>query len=414
MILPRRIIIPAAIGWLSVIGWVTLRSNPAMREIVLTTPWHCLLCGDAGATDFLLNLILFAPLGLLARAANWRLLRIALLAVALSTCIELIQGHLLIGRDATLGDVISNGLGAVIGWLALGLTRAVAGSPGLARRVAMVVLTCQAAVWLATGFGIRPALDGPAPWVGRFIRIGDSQDPFSGTLQEVRLNGIPVTMEPMSRLPRPGDSLDLAVALTRTSEQLPPRSASLVRMVDGRPNAFLRVSQVRRGLDVQVQLRASALRFRTPSWRFSDALGIPVGQPWQYRWRWHRNTVEMTSAPAKAPEQAGHFMRAMSIGLGWALMHPFVYVIDEQSWQWTLLWIASWFLMLGWSSSWAGRRFAIGLAVTALLLFVAAGALTSLPVSAPEVAAAVVGWLLGCLLGDPKWRRPAKWEPGGA
>ena len=65
----------------------------------------------------MLNIFLFLPFGLLARHARWPLLRTVLVFGLFSLGIEVTQGTLLVGRDASLGDVLSNTLGAGIGWL---------------------------------------------------------------------------------------------------------------------------------------------------------------------------------------------------------------------------------------------------------------------------------------------------------
>lgn len=107
---------PLLAGWLLVVAVLTLRNDPAAAARVAETPWSCILCGDAGGTDFVLNLLLFLPFGLLARAAGWRLGRLALCALALTIAIEVTQGTLLVGRDAALGDVVANTAGAMVGW----------------------------------------------------------------------------------------------------------------------------------------------------------------------------------------------------------------------------------------------------------------------------------------------------------
>lgn len=386
------------VAWLVVVGWLTLRSNPVLREIAMATPWNCVLCGEGGSTDFVLNLLLFAPFGVIARTAGWPLGRLALCAFGLTLSIESYQGAFLVGRDATLGDVVANTSGAALGWLLMVWFASLQTAPQRAKATALAVLACQCLVWLGTGFGMRPALDGPAPWVGRFSRVGRSPEPFEGIVQRVALDGVAVTMAPMARLPGPSDSLDLAVALTRTTAFVPPRPTSIVRLVDATPRVFLRVSQVGHGINVEVPLAASAWLLRTPDWRYARALDIPVGKPWQFEWRRHANSFEMTSAQADAPQSATHQSLAMSIGLGWIWVHPFVTAIGDSAAWWTALWIATWFALLGWMGSWGGRRFSGMLLVVGLALFVAAGAITSLPVSAGELAAALVGYGVGWLL----------------
>ncbi len=402
----------ATLLWLGVVGWLTLRSAPAMRDSVLRAPWYCVVCGEGGATDVVVNLALFVPFGVLARLYCLSLRRLVPWAFGLTLAIELTQATLLVGRDATLGDVLSNTGGAVLGWLLVVWVVSIAHSPRKARIASLLVLACQATIWLGTGFGMRPSLDGAPPWVGRFGNSGASQAAFEGTIQAVTLAGIPVSMDPLVRLPGPHDSLTLGLVLTRTSSTPPPRPSSIVRLVDGTPRAFIRVSQVRGGMDMEVQMPASALRFRTPSWRFSKAMEIPTGKPWRFDWRWHATTVELVSGPAASPEQSTHLERRISVGLGWALVHPFTWAIDERAEWWTALWLFSWFVLLGWCARLAGRRFAIVLVCAAVMVLIAAGWLTGLPVVIAELLPSLLGLAAGWWVAYAT--APRSGEPDGA
>ena len=78
----------------------------------------CLLCGERGLADFILNLALYVPFGLALAARAWTLIGVMATAGALSLGIEAAQLLVIPGRDASLGDLLSNTAGAGIGWLA--------------------------------------------------------------------------------------------------------------------------------------------------------------------------------------------------------------------------------------------------------------------------------------------------------
>src|SRR5690606_20459882 len=83
-----------------------------------STPGFCILCGTRGLSDFLSNILLFAPLGF-ALARRGHSLRFTAVAGLLFTVgIETAQLSLISGRDSNIGDVIANSTGAVAGWLA--------------------------------------------------------------------------------------------------------------------------------------------------------------------------------------------------------------------------------------------------------------------------------------------------------
>ncbi len=78
-------------------------------------PGPCLICGERGAADALLNVLLFIPLGFaLARSgAGWLAV---VLVVGFSLAIESAQ-LFIPGRDASLGDVVFDSAGGVVGLL---------------------------------------------------------------------------------------------------------------------------------------------------------------------------------------------------------------------------------------------------------------------------------------------------------
>src|SRR5262245_32728040 len=98
--------------WIGIIAFVTLipQSGPAPRF----TP--CLICGDRGVSDALVNLMLFLPLGLSLSLRNPDRARYRV-PILLSFIVETAQ-HFIPGRSPTYGDVLFNSLG---GWLGIWL-----------------------------------------------------------------------------------------------------------------------------------------------------------------------------------------------------------------------------------------------------------------------------------------------------
>src|ERR1043166_1066671 len=90
----------------------TLRpdSNPP-----LPSHW-CLICGTQGGVDAILNVLLFLPLGvgLALTGFSWRGTTVC--ALVTSVLVELAQLAVIAGRDATIGDVITNTLGGAVGF----------------------------------------------------------------------------------------------------------------------------------------------------------------------------------------------------------------------------------------------------------------------------------------------------------
>lgn len=92
-------------------------------------PAWCIVCGTRGLADFLGNILLFVPLGLALAALGWSWWRVALAGTLLSVGIEALQVFVVTGRDASIGDVLGNGLGALAGALAWLVIRRLSSRP---------------------------------------------------------------------------------------------------------------------------------------------------------------------------------------------------------------------------------------------------------------------------------------------
>jgi hypothetical protein len=94
------------------IAFVTLRAGDGGSSSTF-----CILCGERGLSDFLANVILFAPLGVALALGKRKFWQAVLLGFLFSIFIETAQWRLVSGRDASIGDLVSNTTGAVVGWL---------------------------------------------------------------------------------------------------------------------------------------------------------------------------------------------------------------------------------------------------------------------------------------------------------
>ncbi|MCG8469395.1 MAG: VanZ family protein [Gemmatimonadetes bacterium] len=97
--------------WLALVLYGTLRPDD-----VPTSAGFCILCGDRGLADALLNIAMFVPLGIGARRLGPGPLLVFALGFLLSGSIETTQ-FFIPGRDASVGDVVMNSLGGLIGGL---------------------------------------------------------------------------------------------------------------------------------------------------------------------------------------------------------------------------------------------------------------------------------------------------------
>ena len=81
------------------IGALTLRSAPSQILDAQRTPLDCLVCGDVGGADVLLNVALFVPLGIGLAGLRRSLPFTIAAAFLLSFSIELLQYTVIVGRD---------------------------------------------------------------------------------------------------------------------------------------------------------------------------------------------------------------------------------------------------------------------------------------------------------------------------
>lgn len=396
------------VGWLTVVGMTTLTGAQDQAARVNETPWTCLVCGEAGLTDVLLNLILFLPLGLLARDRGWTLLRTVASLLALTAGIELTQALWLPGRDASLGDVIANTMGGGIGWWLLpGLDRLLHPAARFARGAAWVALCVSTLVWVATGLGLRAAFSPAGPWVGQPLHLWPAHDPFPGSLQRASFVGIDVPNDPFSALPARSDSLDLVVEVTTRANDVPARPISVLRIVDNDQQPQLTLSIQRRDLLLEYRVAASQWLLRTPVWRFSNATEIPTDTPWRWRWIRQPGGIALESGPLGGMTRQR--MVPVSVSLGWAFVHPFAPAVGESAWWWTLLWIGCWLGPLGWFAGTVGRPTTLTFGTAAIGSMLLASVLTGIPYRVSDLLSAMLVLTLFASLGAS--RRKGKWLP---
>jgi VanZ like protein len=122
----------AIAGLLLVMG-TTLIPIPRQAAAAEATSLWCLVCGDYGGGDVVVNLLLFIPLALGLRLLGWSPAAVVATGAAISFTVEFLQLALIPGRDASLSDLLTNtlgsGLGAVLGSKLTSLLRPARGRP---------------------------------------------------------------------------------------------------------------------------------------------------------------------------------------------------------------------------------------------------------------------------------------------
>jgi hypothetical protein len=375
------------------IGLLTLWPvRGAVEQVGATPPW-CLVCGDTGTVDALLNLALFVPLGFGLRLAGWPLRRAVLLAASATLLVEILQMKVVPGRDASLGDLVTNTLGGWLGWSLQSVWRRLAHpGPREARRLALGGLAAWLALGTLTGWALERSFPGVVYRTEYAPPAGETR--FSGRVLAAAVDTLP--------LPRGvvGPSRELVAHLVADSVRFG------VTLVSGRPttadapivgvynrdgriwsNDILVLAQDGRDLVFQMRLRTRDLRLRTPTLRLADALPGRAGDTLRIAGGFWGDRLHAATTHGAGAGEVRELVVALSPNWTWALLLPFERPLDESAPWLTAAWLVGVLLPLGF---WAGR--AARIAALPAPAVVAAGVAAGLVGIPPLLRLPAVAW----------------------
>lgn len=222
----------------------------------------CLLCGDRGTADALLNVALFLPLGW--SLAGWRGVVVAALAgAALSGTVELAQVRIP-GRFSTVGDIVWNTAGAALG-------------AGLRKRPRLRRPAALATGLLGLGAPLVLLAPDPPPTVywGQWTASFGNMAPYRGRVLAARVGGVavPSRRSDASDTIRAALARDAPVEVSLVVGPVPPAPAPIFSIYDGRRREIFFLGAD--GPDVMVWrwTLGRSLRLDDPALRWPDALG---------------------------------------------------------------------------------------------------------------------------------------------
>ena len=270
----------ALVGGLFFIAAATL--VPSFGNRRPTVGSACVLCGEFGTPDLVLNILLFIPFGIAMGMRRIPAIRALGIALALSAVIESIQ-LVLPGRSSTLRDVLTNaiggGLGALIalrlaGWL----------EPGRRALVLHWLFTILAVGSVGlTGALLRPALS-EGPYFAHWVPDHDYLANWTGELDSVYIDGRSV---PPGRI---RDTGPLRAAIASGADiRIKGRSGAPTRRLNGiftiadaEEREILLVGGIGDDLVVRSRRLAAMFRLHYPHAQFGDLLGSgAVGTPFE-------------------------------------------------------------------------------------------------------------------------------------
>ena len=352
----RRGALIAILG-LALIGAMTLTPQPQNVERVAETPLWCLRCGDLAGMDIILNVTLFVPFGFGLRLAGWPRRRVLLTAFVTTFLVEATQYFFVVGRDASLSDLITNTTGGLVGMLlAERLHLVVSPAPQLAKRLAVVA----AAVWLlaqiVTGWGLgvtlpqRPFWGQLAPELGQF-------EQFRGKVIEAALAGERMPSARLADTPAIRTRLLAGEGIEAKAISGPPttRLAPIASVFDEGQQEVILLGQRGTDLIFRIHTRAWSLGLRGPALSLPGVLPSDSGRPLTLSGRLHDGYLEATADTGSGPTTR---VLALSPSFGWSLLLPFENYAFGLNVRWlTALWLAGLLLPAGY---WTARSVAAG------------------------------------------------------
>lgn len=333
------------------IGALTLWPRPELAPLSAATPVWCVVCGSHGLVDVVLNVFLFVPLGIGLGVAGLRMRTALLIAAATTLTVELLQLSVVAGRDSSLSDLVTNTLGAALGYLAARHSRSlVLPAPAAARRLAALWAALVLAVAAITGLSVAPSMPGPPYWGQWTPELGGLLQ-HEGRVESAAVEGIEM---PSRRLPRSqelADSLadgEISATVTATLAGRPARTAPIFRVVDGYGRQALLVAQAGSDLIVESGTRSERLRLRGLTVRMPGVLPNRA----RVRIAVASDRREYGVVVHNLHGSAQSLTAARSVAWGWALLLPFLSRIDERRQLLDGLWLAALMLPLGWWVRW--------------------------------------------------------------
>jgi len=333
-----------AIASVAVILLATLLPEPGQPA----SPPLCLVCGSDGGVDLVLNVALFFPLGIGLALSGVRWPRAVLFACGLSVSVETAQLLFIAGRDASIGDVITNTSG---GWL--GFTLASVSERWLRPNYqgALRLSVAWGVVWLSIQAITTSAFALSIPegqYYGQVARELGNFAVFRGAVLRTGIDGIPIHDAMLiqsdtvrQHLARGGTVDALAVPAERTAEVAP-----ILRIVDEQEREIVLLAQDDQDLIFGVRTTASVLRLRPLFFDIPGAFAFPrlnkdAAAP---------DTIALTGRydgrEARLSARVGTTMRELrmstSASLGWTLLMPFQWSLQNSpaefffSWLWMM------------------------------------------------------------------------------
>lgn len=331
----------------------------------------CVVCGSRGGVDSVLNVLLFIPLGIGFALSGIARNRAVLMAFALTVTVEATQFFFVPGRDATLGDVLTNTIGGAIGFaVARNATIWLRTEP----RIAAILGGGWCAVWLAiqaiSSFALAPSMP-DSKYYGEIAPKLDDLPVFPGRVLEARIGDVAITDARLSDADSVGRRLlgGASVAVTVLPEGPTNDIAPIVRVADDEQREIVLLAQDEQRLLFGIRTGAAILRLRPPLFAmtgvFTSAVAKTSSSPidaLSLSARYDGRAAQLTARTGSVSRRG---RIPVSSSLGWTLVLPFQWYIADTRTELviSLIWIACLTLPIGYFGArvYLGSRVARGI-----------------------------------------------------
>lgn len=305
----------------------------------------CLVCGPRGGVDAILNILLFMPLGvgLALSGLTWN--RAVIAACVLSLTVETTQFFFIPGRDATLGDVLTNTIGGALGF-------AIARRAGIwlrpSPRAATIMSLGWCVFWLAiqaiSSFSFAPSVPNSG-YYGQIARQLGGFALFRGKVIDPKIGDVAITDKRFNDIDSVGHRLldGAKVALTAVPAGRTNDIAPIVRVADDEQQEIVLLAQDDDAFLFGVRTGSAVFRLRSAIFAMPRVFTDGAGQTNAFASEPLALSASYDGARAQLTARTGSVSRhqtlAISSALGWTLVLPFQWYIENTRTELVVSWI---------------------------------------------------------------------------
>jgi hypothetical protein len=305
----------------------------------------CIVCGSRGGVDTILNVLLFMPLGVGLALSGLPWGRGVMTACVISLMVETTQFFFIPGRDATLGDLLTNTIGGALGFA---IARCVGSWMRPAPRTAAIVCLGWCAVWLTiqaiSSFSFAPSIPNSG-YYGQIARQLGGFALFPGKVLDPKIGDVTITDKRFRDIDSVGRRLlgGAKVALTALPAGRTSGIAPIVRVADDEQREIVLLAQDDDAFLFGVRTGSAVLRLRSALFAmprvFPDGVGQPKASPSEPITLSANYDGAEAQLTARARSVSRHQTIPVSSALGWTLALPFQWYIENTRTEMVVSWI---------------------------------------------------------------------------